>query len=419
MKSVLIRSVSLCLAVFAVGGSVMADEVFREVLTSTEQSVNVEVWAASSRELTPDCPHDWSITKDVLQGGRQEGVDIVTIDNGRMKIVVCPTRGMGILNVTMDDLQLKWDSPVKEVVHPKFINLSSRGGLGWLEGFNEFMCRCGLENNGHPGIDKFVNNVGDEAEMELTLHGKIANIPASNISVEIQQTAPYTIRLKGQVNERFLFGPKLELETELEIVPGRPTFRLKDTVRNTGAQDQEFQLLYHANFGRPLLEAGAEVLVAANEVVPFNDRAAEGLEDWHTYEGPTAGFVEQVYLLNPKGDHKHNTTALIHNKSKTRGVSLSWNLKQLPYLTIWKNTGAVQDGYVTGIEPGTNYPNTRRVEREAGRVPKLKPGEARTMILTFDLHNDLRAVENAIQSVNLLNVSGQPLDSGPATQPLQ
>jgi murein DD-endopeptidase MepM/ murein hydrolase activator NlpD len=53
----------------------------------------------------------------------------------------------------MGDVYLGWNSPVKEVVHPRLINLQSRGGLGWLEGFNEWMVRCGLENNGHPGVD--------------------------------------------------------------------------------------------------------------------------------------------------------------------------------------------------------------------------------------------------------------------------
>jgi hypothetical protein len=52
---------------------------------------------------------------------------------------------MSLLKVTSGDLTLGWNSPVKEVVHPQFINLQSRGGLGWLEGFNEWMVRCGLE----------------------------------------------------------------------------------------------------------------------------------------------------------------------------------------------------------------------------------------------------------------------------------
>ena len=394
---------------------ILAEDSFREVLTSTASSTNAEVWSVSGAQITPDCDTNWSIEKETLRGGKQEGVDIITVISGDMKIVLCPTRGMGILNVTQGDLQLKWDSPVKEIVNPKFVNLASRGGLGWLEGFNEFMCRCGLESNGHPGTDKFINNVGDESEMELTLHGKIANIPASEVVVSVERKAPFTISISGVVNEKFLFGPKLELHTSLVIIPGKSAFQLVDEIKNTGAQDQEFQILYHANFGAPLLEEGAEVLapVVENGVTPFNDHAAAGLKTWNVYDAPTAGFVEQVYLLQLKGDHNHETTALLHNKRKTQGVSISWSLKELPYLTVWKNTGAAADGYVTGIEPGTNYPNNRSVEREAGRVPKLAPGESHKMTVMFALHGNGPAVERAIKSVEEIEFSGHSIDDAP------
>jgi len=49
-----------------------------------------------------------------------------------------------------------------------------RGGLGWLEGFNEMVTRCGYEWVGHPGIDKGVM---------LPLHGLAANIPASKVGL--------------------------------------------------------------------------------------------------------------------------------------------------------------------------------------------------------------------------------------------
>ena len=45
---------------------------------------------------------------------------------------------MGILEVTMGELRLGWDRQGQEVAHPSFIDLESRGGLGWLEGFNEW-----------------------------------------------------------------------------------------------------------------------------------------------------------------------------------------------------------------------------------------------------------------------------------------
>jgi len=94
------------------------------------------------------------------------------VDNGKLQVAVCPTRGMGILWARLGDVRLGWDSPVKETVDPRFVICRSAGGLGWLTGFNEFTCplRAGME--GGTGDGQFVNNVGDEATMDLTLHGR-------------------------------------------------------------------------------------------------------------------------------------------------------------------------------------------------------------------------------------------------------
>ena len=146
-------------------------------LTSVDKNIHLDSWQISGSVVTPEKP-DWSITKKTLHGGKQEGVDLITVDNGKLSFSVIPTRGMSLLNARMDDIHLGWDSPVKEVVHPKYIRLEDRGGLGWLEGFNEWMVRCGLEFAGHPGTDEFINNTGSPATLNLTLHGKIQNIPA-------------------------------------------------------------------------------------------------------------------------------------------------------------------------------------------------------------------------------------------------
>jgi hypothetical protein len=53
----------------------------------------------------------------------------------------------------------------------------------------------------------------------------------------------------------------------------------------------------------------------------------------------------------------------------------------LPCFTLWKNQGGLADGYVTGLEPGTNYPNPRSFEETQGRVVPLAPQAS----VTFDL----------------------------------
>ncbi|MCY2943599.1 MAG: aldose 1-epimerase family protein [Planctomycetota bacterium] len=358
-------------------------EPYRKVLTDAEHLQNDGPTEIQRLFVTPACPHAWTVRKVIMAGGKQDGVELVIVDNGTLQIVLCPTRGMGIIEVRKSGQRFGWLSPVSEIVHPKYVNLQDRGGLGWLSGFNEFMCRCGLENNGGPGPDTIITNTGEKAEMALTLHGKIANIPASKVEVEIERQAPWRIRVKGVVHERMFLGPKLELRTVLETEAGSAKFTIKDTVINHSAQPQEFEILYHANIGRPVLGAGAKILLPAAKVSPINARAAEGIANWEDFQGPTNGYVEQVYCIEPRPDALGRAHSVIHNAAGNLGVTIDWMAAELPFVTLWKNTAAEADGYVTGIEPGTNFPRPRKKEREKGRVPSLAPGAMRSFTLDF------------------------------------
>lgn len=367
------------------GAAHASAEPFRQVLTSVTQNIDIASWEVTGRQVTPACPVAWSVRKLMLHGGKQEGVSLIVVDNGALQLTLIPTRGMGIRSVTMGDVRLGWDSPVKEVVHPKFVNLESRGGLGWLDGFGEWMCRCGLEWMGHPGPDKFITNTGATATMDLTLHGKIANIPAREVEVLVDRTTPYRIRVRGRVDERMFFGPKLELQTEISTEPGASTFRIADVITNQGAQDQEFQLVYHCNFGRPLLEGGSTFVAPVERVAPFNETAAEGVNTYARYGPPKLGFIEQVYCIRLHADAAGRTLAMLQNAAKDRAVSMAFSISELPCFTLWKNIAAEKTGYVTGLEPGTSFSYNRRIERTAGRVPKLAPGASHRVTLDVSI----------------------------------
>lgn len=391
----------------------LAAEPFRQTLISSEKNIRVESAEFSGKKLTPKAP-GWSIRKLTLHGGKQEGVDVVVVNNGKMEFTVVPTRGMGVLEAKVGDVRLGWVSPVKEVVHPRHINLLSRGGLGWLEGFNEWMVRCGLESNGGPGPDEFINNVGDKATMDLTLHGKIANIPASEVEIIVSKEAPYSLTVRGVVHERMFYGPKLELVTEISTDVGSSALRIADTITNRGHVPQEFELLYHANYGRPLLEEGATFLAPVSRVTPMNAHAAESVNDWATYAGPTPAFVEQVYCLRPIADADGRTLIALRNKAGDRAVSMAYSVKELPYLTQWKNTAAEEEGYVTGLEPGVNFPNPRRIERKLGRVPKIAAGASYTAAIDYAIHTDANAVKAVADRIAKLQGDTKPqIDAEP------
>jgi hypothetical protein len=365
-----------------------------QLLTDSTLGVWLDHWSIGSRDSIFVTDTDWSVTKTVLHGGRQEGVDYIFVDNGRLQFSVIPTRGFLVWEARLGPVRLGWDSPVREVVHPHYVTLTENGGFGWLDGFGELVSRCGLESIGAPCTD---------GGILLPLHGRVNYLPASRVTVDVAAEPSPTIRLRGEVVESRMFGARLRLTAEIETQIGSNQLILRDVITNEGGAEREFQYLYHANFGPPILEAGARLVVAAVKVAPRDKRAAERLAEWDRYTGPSQpGYTEEVYYLTPQANDKGEVATLLHSADRSRGVSVSYNSRELPFLTLWKNEAPLANGYVTGIEPATSLPNPRPFEREAGRVPKLRPGESHRSSITIralGTPDEVEEVENKIRAV--------------------
>lgn len=154
---------------------------------------------------------------------------------------------------------------------------------------------------------------------------------------------------------------------------------------------------------------------SVRKVVPFNSHAAEGVQQFGAYLAPTPGFIEQVYCMYPWADEMNRTIFLLHNSAADKGVSVEFSLDELPYFTLWKNTTALEEGYVTGLEPGTGFPFNRSVERRFGRVPKLKPGQSRTFTLEYGVHSTATDVQRVVGRISRIQGKRTPeIESEPA-----
>jgi hypothetical protein len=294
---------------------------------------------------------------------------------------------------------LGWRSPVLGPVHPRHVNLAECGGLGWLAGFDEWLCRCGLSSNGPPGEDVYTDKAGRTRRAHLTLHGRIANQPAQYVEVRVNLDPPFELSVIGQVEESGLFFPHLHLTTTYTTAPGSNRLVIHDVVENRSAQPAEMQLLYHCNIGPPFLEGGSRVVMPIREMAPLTTRAAAGMDTFDTFAKPQAGFEEQVYCHDLLADSGGRTLALLYNRSADRGLALRFNRNELPCFTVWKNTGAVEDGYVTGLEPATNYPNFKTFERQRGRVRALPPGGRWEATWTMEVLDSAQAVAAVLAEV--------------------
>ena len=333
------------------------------------------------RESTP-----WSVSREVLDSGMSDGVELLHVDNGQMRFVVIPTRGMGIFRAETDQLAMGWDSPVKQIIHPKYIHLENRGGLGWLAGFNELFVRCGAEYFGAPGNDN---------GQFLPLHGRVANLPATEVHVEYAQETE-EIKIRGKIEEVSFKFQQLEIWCEISTSIGSSQFKVRDRLVNRSAYPQEYQMLYHINFGPPILEENAQFVGPVKTIAPLDSYAMQDLGTYQYYLGPTPNYGEQVYGMELHSDHKNRTEVLLKNSIGNLGVGLRYSTDTLPFFTLWKNTDSLEDGYVTGLEPGTAYPYNRAVSRQLGHVSKLSPGG----FVEFELEIEAVCGEEAVEATS-------------------
>lgn len=369
------------------------------MLMDAGSGISVERLSLSARDVGGRLP-GWTINKRSLRGGLCDGVDVVHVDNGRLSFSILPTRGMGLWKVWLDGEEIGWRSPVRGPVHPKFVPLMEPGGLGWLDGFDELLVRCGLESNGAPDFDQ-------QGRLRYPLHGRIANRPAHRVEVEVDDESG-EIALTGVVEEtRFLFR-SLRMTSRVSTRLGENHLRIRDEVENLSGSPTEVQLLYHINFGLPLLDADSRFVAPIRKVMPRDARAAEGISTWTQYAPELAGYAEQVYFMQLLADAQGWSPTLLKNAAGTRGVGVHVNTKQLPCFTLWKNTGAAADGYVTGLEPGTNFPNPRTYEGRQGRVVKLAAGGVATFQVGLEIHHGENEVKQAEQAIAELQAGVTP-----------
>jgi Domain of unknown function (DUF4432) len=377
------------------------------VLTDVASDVWVDSFGVSNENLRLATPHDWSLGKRTLRGGLRDGIDLVEVHNGALSYAILPTRGMGLWRGEYRGNYLGWRAPLLGPVHPRHVQLNDRGGLGWLSGFDEWLCRCGLASNGPPGEDIYTDKQGQTHRDLLTLHGRIANLPANYVEARVSLDPPYELTVTGVVEESSLFAPHLSLTSTLTTVPGSNRVAVHDIVENHGSAPAEIQMLYHCNVGPPFLEDGTRVIMPIHEMAPRDGRAVDGIDTFDTYGAPQAGFAEQVYCYDLLADHAGHTLTMLYNCAADRGMVIRLNRNELPCFTVWRNTAAVEDGYVTGLEPGTNYPNFKSFERQQGRVPLLPPDGRWQCHMSLEVHDTAAGVASVLTEIATLQAHGK------------
>lgn len=308
----------------------------------------------------------------VLAEGPEAGVQQIEVRTGAgLRYVVSPSRGLDISLATFGDVPLSWQSANGEV-HPAFFEAE---GIGWLRtAVGGLLMTCGLTYVGAPG----------EGE---GIHGRIHHLPARHTAAEGYWLGDeYEVRVAGTMEETRIFGEHLRLGREIRSRLGENRIYLKDVVENVGFAPCPHMILYHFNFGFPLLQPETTITFPSTQVIPREPETA--LEGYNTWQPPQSGYQERVYyhLGMPMG----RVSAVLHTPNfptvsgkRPISLTLSWSTEQLPRLVQWKMPGAGE--HVLGIEPANCHVEGRAAERERGTLVILQPGESRTYELEVEI----------------------------------
>ena len=262
----------------------------------------------------------------------------------------------------------------------------SNRGLDWLRTFGGgLLTTCGLTHVGGPETDEWG---------ERGIHGQISNIPAELESVI--QPDPFTgqlaMSITGRMRETKVFGPSLELKRTISGTLGQPTIRISDEVVNRANTPAPHMLLYHFNFGWPLVDEGTDLIWRGDwQARPggINDQIFREGRDFKKCPAPMdehSGTGEAVAFIDVTPNDTGWCQAGLHNEKLGLAVALRFPKAQLPWLTNWQHWGPGE--YVTGIEPGTHPPIGQAAAREQGTLLFLEPGERRTYDVELEvLHN--------------------------------
>lgn len=318
--------------------------------------------------------------------GKMDGMRVVRVKTADgLEIVLLPDRCLDIASLAYRGTSLGFASSAG-MVHPAYYDGSGTGSLRSF--FGGFLATCGLTNAGVPS-----EGVG--------LHGRIGNTPAEQLCLRSDWVGDDCIlEVSGTMREAALFGEKLLLKRSIRASLDESEFTLCDEIINFGFEASEFMLMYHMNYGFPLLRSGTRVITYPPKQITPADEASRCAQDWMTcFEAPTPGIGELGYTVAVGSGENGETSFAIVNDSLELGVQVSYSSEALPYATCWKLPKS--GDYVLGYEPCVCPSMGRERVRAMGLMPSIAPGESyKTRLQIRILHSQdmIRAYEYKIKS---------------------
>lgn len=317
--------------------------------------------------------HAWQnvgVLKICLREGKASNVNAMLIENSHgLSMIVLEDRCLDIYSMKLNGFNIPFLSKAG-IVHPSYYDSHQ---WEWYRSFGVgFLTTCGLTQAGEPchfnGTD-------------WGMHGPVSNIPAEDIVLLVDDD---NIIIKGKIRQYKFQTEDLLLERTLTIAKNSNVVTIEDALTNEGWRAQPFMMLYHLNFGYPLINENALFGLPAVETEGLDDYSESVVDRLMEITPPNQEYVEQNFIHTLK-EASENVSFYVadHFENPQVVLRIEYDATHLPMLTHWKHFKPSE--YVMAIEPCNNHCKGVAWEKENGSLKWIEPGEKKTMRFKVEL----------------------------------
>ncbi|MEG0144880.1 MAG: aldose 1-epimerase family protein [Clostridia bacterium] len=304
----------------------------------------------------------YGVTDYVLNDGAAKGVRVFHLRNGKgLDMTIAADRGLDIPFLSYKGVNMGFAAKTGMRAPGLY---QEEGVRGFLKQFNAGqLTSCGITYAGAPCVDE---------GRTLGLHGPYSNTPAAEVSARTEFVGDEAvIRVSGSVREACVFEENMLLSRQITVSTERDEVEVVDTVENQGFATQPVMMVYHINFGYPMLDEGTRVYTNAASVAPRDAWAKDGPGVYGVMDAPEVGRGEQCYFHTAfEGD---TAFAMVHNEKLGLAAIITFDKGAFPLLCEWKCMMA--GDYALGLEPTVAGVMGRAYAREHGMMPTLEAGK--------------------------------------------
>ena len=261
-----------------------------------------------------------SVSRYKITSGKGQGLNVIDCNNGVIRFLLNESHALDVMQLYHLGTNVSFLS--KNAFVDGVGNFDNRFEGGMLY-------TCGFDSVG--GRDGFVT------------HGSFHLTPAEVTKIECNEKE---IIIEADIRNSALFGKNLLIKRKIYTKVGQATLTVSDELINEGYRPEDYCVLYHVNFGYPMLDEGAEIKGNITKITPRTEWAKRNADTALVIEKPLPTKEETCYYLE-----LDTPEISLTNKKLGKKCVLKYSGDTLPCFIEWKSMAS--GDYALGLEPTT------------------------------------------------------------------